>query len=317
MSTFGRQEEKSTSKLFDWDSIGSPPTPLHEEIPLNKIQNDNEEIDSDYNTDNPLSIIDDDEREYEEGELSREDDDDERDNDDEGDDEKLGRTIKQKPQLTQSTVERIVKKQVKEEYNEQHQQNLLEAQKIQAEAMSKQYEAMAAQNEQHQQKLLEAQKIQAKAMSDLVDKIFENQNTNAPNVPNGPNNPFKCPDIPKTGRKNSSPQACSTSKLKRPHTTEDQSNFSPIKKSKNHAGPFNPDTKKILRYHFYEYNKENDPEELKKPSNFVYRTIEAELEYKGLPSLEYLQIAGQFKKLIKNYRQYPEGWSSLEKEFKK
>ena len=93
MSTFGRQEEKSTSKLFDWDSIGSPPTPLHEEIPLNKIQNDNEVIDSDYNTDNPLSIIDDDEREYEEGELSREDDDDERDNDDEGDDEKLGRTI--------------------------------------------------------------------------------------------------------------------------------------------------------------------------------------------------------------------------------
>ena len=94
-------------------------------------------------------------------------------------------SIKQKPQLTKSTVERIVKKQVKEEYNEQHQQNLLEAQKIQAEAMSKQYEAMAAQNEQHQQKLLEAQKIQAKAMSDLVDKIFENQNTNAPNVPNG------------------------------------------------------------------------------------------------------------------------------------
>ena len=118
-------------------------------------------------------------------------------------------------------------------------------------------------------------------------------------LPNGPNNPFKCPDIPKSGRKNSGAQVCSTSTLKRPNTTEDQSNFSPIKKSKNHAGPFNPDTKKILRYHFYEYNKENDPEELKKPSNFVYRTIEAELEYKGLPSLEYLQIAGQFKKMIK------------------
>jgi len=277
----------------------SPPTPEHEDIQLN-YQRHYDEIDN------------------EEKDIKK-------DEDDEVKNQKF-------TDCTTHDLAKIIKTQVKEEYdkntsetNEKYTQNLMKY-AMQSQKLSQ--DTIIAQHDKHMNQMTVQNEMQRKFFSEMMSKVLDN-NQNQNNQPRfkAPNPDYSSPRSERQPastsifRANNSGQSTSTP-IKRPYNLiskdnclVDKSKFSPYRPSKIHKNALNAETKNILKYHFYESNYRKKPDEMEKPPNKIYNIIEMELASKRLPALTFSQIADQFKKYLKNFREDPDDYWLKQKKY--